>query len=562
MPEKNNGLELRFDPRTIEHLGIKMYSQLPQALAELIANAYDADASEVRIDLYDNDPSNKKIIVSDDGIGMSYDDVKDKFLVIGRKRRDTDSERTTSKGRVITGRKGVGKLALFGIGNNIEVETSIKGEPQRTKFALNWRAILEEQSGVYSPYTVLLDKNHVEDHGTKITLSQLTRVSSFDLENTAISLSKMFNFIDSEFKIFICKNGSEENAIQLTRELRYKGMQSEFKWDVLNDILPNIDTEYAHKDNVKGMIVSSPEGKVMRQDLRGVTLYVNGRMANTPSFFGLGETPHAFSYLSGWIDADFLDELSDDIIATDRQSISWDLPEAEDLQRYLKKVVNFTVKKWEEGRREKKNKKNTEKTGVDLDKWYSTLPNQKMKDDIEHIVNKVSDNVNIDSEEYVGMVKKLHEIIPDYPYYHWRELHSQIQDASKKLYQEDKDYYAAFCEAMKRYKNAVKAKSGVDGAEDSEIVSKAFGDKKPLITTAKYTNRPDGQPFEAQTLKNIEEGQKFLSMGCVAGGRNVVSHEEHKDLKETGLFTEKDCLDLLSLLSHLFKRLDEAEKRS
>lgn len=52
----------------------------------------------------------------------------------------------------------------------------------------------------------------------------------------------------------------------------------------------------------------------------------------------------------------FLDELSDDIIATDRQSISWDLPEAEDLQKYLKKVVNFAVKngKKVEGKRKTK----------------------------------------------------------------------------------------------------------------------------------------------------------------------------------------------------------------
>ena len=46
-------LQLKFDPRTIEHLGIKMYSQLPYALAELVANAYDAGASNANIFLYD-----------------------------------------------------------------------------------------------------------------------------------------------------------------------------------------------------------------------------------------------------------------------------------------------------------------------------------------------------------------------------------------------------------------------------------------------------------------------------------------------------------------------------
>ncbi len=47
-------------------------------------------------------------------------------------------------------------------------------------------------------------------------------------------------------------------------------------------------------------------------------------------------------------------------------------------------------------------------------------------------------------------------------------------------------------------------------------------------------------------------------MGIVAGGRNPVSHEEIKDLRDSDLFSEKDCLDGLSLLSHLMKRLENA----
>ena len=64
MMEKDKDLQLKFDPRTIEHLGIKMYSQLPYALAELVANAYDASAEHVIINLYDGD-TDKSIIIQD-----------------------------------------------------------------------------------------------------------------------------------------------------------------------------------------------------------------------------------------------------------------------------------------------------------------------------------------------------------------------------------------------------------------------------------------------------------------------------------------------------------------
>ena len=53
-------LEMTFDPNTIEHLGIRMYSTLPPVLAELIANGYDADAKNIEIGLID-DQLNKEM---------------------------------------------------------------------------------------------------------------------------------------------------------------------------------------------------------------------------------------------------------------------------------------------------------------------------------------------------------------------------------------------------------------------------------------------------------------------------------------------------------------------
>ena len=61
MPINSKVLKMSFDPATIEHLGIKMYSKLPNAIAELIANSYDADATSVQIKLYDK--NDKKIII-------------------------------------------------------------------------------------------------------------------------------------------------------------------------------------------------------------------------------------------------------------------------------------------------------------------------------------------------------------------------------------------------------------------------------------------------------------------------------------------------------------------
>lgn len=555
MDANNEGrLQLKFDPRTIEHLGIKMYSRLPFALAELVANAYDAGAENVFIDLCDNVADDKRITISDDGDGMSFDEVQKKFLVIGRKRRDSDTSRDNSKGRKITGKKGVGKLALFGIGKTIIIETTKDGETQKTKFVLDWDSILQETTGTYFPNSELVDKEDQNIHGTTITLSNLSRVTNFDLNATAISLSKLFNWFDTDFSITITHNGLE--SLKLTRELRYIGINQEFEWNV-SDIIPTLDSDYEHKNDIKGKIISSK--KPMQPDLRGITLYVNGRLANVPGYFGVSEAGHTFSYLSGWIDADFLDEYDKDLISTDRQSLSWDLPEAEELQMFLQKIIRFLVKDWSAKRKKAKEDSTTKRSGVNIREWYGTVPDD-IQPKLSQVINAMSEKPELDDEDFSVVVRNVYDLIPPYTYYHYRLLHTEVQDASKSSYI-GKDYYKAIQEALKRYKNAVKSKSGVAPEEDLAIVSAAFGKNKPLETTARHKLRPSGDPFSSSTLENIEEGQLALSRGIVAGGRNVLSHEEHRDLMESGLFTEKDCLDLLGLLSHLYKRLDESEKK-
>jgi hypothetical protein len=560
MSEEQEKLELKFDPNTIEDLGVKMYSQLPQALAELVANAYDADADKVEIKLYDAEPSRKKIVVVDDGFGMSFKEVNSKFLRIGRRRRTEDDNRKTPKGRTITGRKGLGKLALFGIGKNITIETTKAGEKTATRFELKWDDIVGGKKSVYEPTTSFPTKENASKQGTTIILSELTRSTSFDLEATAVALSKMFNCIGEGFQVILQKNDASP-VVELTRELRYTGITHEFSWNV-EEIVREIKDDYPDKDKLKGKIVSSAAEKTMPHLLRGITLYVNGRLANTQGFFGLGETPHAFSYLSGWIDADFLDESKTDLISTDRQSISWDLPEPAALQAFLQKIVRYVEKAWLEGRRENKKKANTNKSGVNLDRWYKTFPNQKVKEGVEHIVTRVSDNPNVNTEEYAGVVKKLYELIPDYPDYYWRNLNKNIQDVAKPKFEEE-DYHEAIVLALIKYVEAVTEKMKASGIDMKDLkpertrLEKAFG-PKGMYQIARHFRKPDGSEFDINAIEGLEEAQRLLSAGLWTGYRHPLQHGNPKDVKDSGIITRQNCIDALSILSMLFDRFEQA----
>ena len=105
-----------FDPLIIDDLGAKLYSTLPPIIAELIANGYDACAHNIWIELTEHE-KDKSIIISDDGSGMSFDDVANKYLVIGRKRRSENENEELPCNRLPIGKKGLGKLSFFGVAN-------------------------------------------------------------------------------------------------------------------------------------------------------------------------------------------------------------------------------------------------------------------------------------------------------------------------------------------------------------------------------------------------------------------------------------------------------------
>ncbi len=541
-------LKMSFDPGTIEHLGVKMYSKLPNAIAELIANAYDADASVVNIKLYDN-IEEKKIIVEDNGVGMSFEEINDLFLRIGRNRRKEGMTHSPSGKRKVTGKKGLGKLAFFGIGGSIRVETIKENSGKKISFVLDWEELISTHDKDYEP------KFDIEDvgkdvKGTTIILTKLQRKSQLEKSDLAISLSKLFNFFDCTFEVYISRNDDE--PLKIDDKLKYDNITAEFEWDI-SDIVKKFDYEYGLKDQIRGKILSTE--KPIKPGLRGITLYSNGRMVNAPEFFGVSESSHGYSYFTGWLEANFIDDWEEDVISTHRQSINWELEKPSMLRAFLLKCMIQLEKDWKEKRSEKRRKNVQIKTKVNIIDWYNKIPLDVLKH-LEPVVNKIVEKSELEESEQTDVVNRLHTLIPEYPNYHWRHLHEEIQQVSKTYYT-NKDYYTAFLEALKRYVSEVRTKSGSTNSSDRSMMGEVFSNRK-LSVTKKY-KKIDGTNFLPDTIKNIEEGQHYLSEGIVIGGRHPLSHEEHMELSETGLFSEKDCLDFLSLLSHLFKRLDDSE---
>ena len=479
---------------------------------------------------------------------MSFDEINENFLRIGRKRRESDSGLSPNGKRKVTGRKGLGKLAFFGIGDTIHIITKKNGEC--VNFTMNWNDIIHSKTPNYEPqYTI--ESCNPQEQGTTIILTNLKRKTAFDPEGLAGSLARLFDFFDDDFVADITLNNNE--PIPIDKTLRYRNIDAQFTWNV--PTLIEDKEHYLYKKNIIGELLATE--KPLKPGLRGITLYAHGRMVNAPEFFGVGESSHFYSYLTGWLDVDFVDEQEEDIISTDRQSLSWDLQITSELRDNLKQLLSLVERNWRTQRKVDRQRKITEKTKVDVGQWYPTLTPDIQKG-VEKIVDSVVENSELESDKQSEVVGALHALIPEYAQYHWRHLHESVKDASYSDYKNE-DYYRAVEEAIKRFESKTNAKTG-NSLKGRDLMAQVFGKGKSLSVTDKYKKR-DGSDFGDETKENIEEGQKFMSMGVMAGVRNPLAHEEKIELKESGLFSEDDCLDVLSLLSHLFRRLDDAIRK-
>ena len=154
------------------------------------------------------------------------------------------------------------------------------------------------------------------------------------------------------------------------------------------------------------------------------------------------------------------------------------------------------------------------------------------------------------SEKQAEVLEAVHTLVPEYPHYHWRHLHESIKGVSKEDYQRA-DYLRAATEAAKKYENIVKDLSEEHALTGQALMMKSFGKEeiKPVHITNCIT----------ETDKNIEEGQKFMSAGIISGYRNPTSHETKADIHPK-VFSDMDCLDILSTISYLLNKLDQRKK--
>ena len=386
-------VKMSFDPNTIEHLGIQMYSTLPPVIAELVANAYDADASRVKIVLKDD--GDKKIIIQDTGHGMSFADLEAKFLKIGRNRREGNKQYSESGKRRVIGKKGIGKLSFFGIANHVEIATLRNGKENR--FEMDWDDIKQSGDEYEIPLTKYDEPCDGKRSGTRVTLTAIRRKTPFAPNALAVSLARAFPVFDEQdFKAGIIHN--QEQPIEVTNEMKYDSIDSEYEWEFPYS---EVDTQYEYANRIAGKIISAKTPVV--SSMKGIALFSRGKLVNTHEFYGEKASSHGYAYLTGWLDVDFIDDWEQDVIGTSRQSLNWENEGTSELKDYLQKVVRKIYSERRKRIEEKKKQEIKEKTGMDVDEWLTALPKHEQAL-ARKLVNQIIGNEGIDTEKSGGLV--------------------------------------------------------------------------------------------------------------------------------------------------------------
>ena len=116
-----NTAHLRFSTEIVRRLGEELNPTLDKGILELVKNAYDADATECRVELRNTERPGGSIIVEDNGDGMTADEIADGWLVLGRSSKAPTQR--TRLGRVPAGSKGLGRLAALRMGRTASLST-------------------------------------------------------------------------------------------------------------------------------------------------------------------------------------------------------------------------------------------------------------------------------------------------------------------------------------------------------------------------------------------------------------------------------------------------------
>lgn len=211
MDNTNDKIFFNFSYFALKLLGKGLYSNPWTAIAELVANGLDAKATCVRIFIDMSDKKNSEIEIFDNGTGMTYSDLAEKYVLIGKNKREDLSLDEASKNKVM-GRKGIGKLAALYLSSKYYLISKSAGQETAWYFDMS----NERDSEIPSLNRVNLSQIEVlsAEYWDKLTSGTMIKLKNVDLTNIGIQSIEGLKARLSDYYVLDSISGKIELAVR------------------------------------------------------------------------------------------------------------------------------------------------------------------------------------------------------------------------------------------------------------------------------------------------------------------------------------------------------------
>lgn len=400
----------------VKHFGRNLYTTNPPAIAELIANAWDAYATECHIAHNEN-----SLLIWDNGIGMNEDELTNRYAISGfEKKTDNIRKPENLKERPYMGKKGIGKFSAFSLGDQYSIYTKSDEDEKWRKLILNYNSIMSNPNKPIIGIEVIELENLSElnskfqftepKSGTFIFIPQLRR------KFTTATDEGIKNLITRRFSVSIATDYDftlyeNKHKIDLKQHFYDSNLEFVYYFGFKKEEEPQLENRFNKLKNTKNLInykirnflklnkVKGWIGTVKKSsDLNiennfnaaGVVVYVNGKLADENILKSIKDDRVPNLYIVGEIDADFLQNNNEDPILSNREGLNLELTDVENLRDNIKEIANDIIKDWNKLRADRPVNKQDHLTKIFEDPLYKgyydklTKSEQKYFNDLSH----------------------------------------------------------------------------------------------------------------------------------------------------------------------------------
>ncbi|WP_419843469.1 sensor histidine kinase [Actinobacillus pleuropneumoniae] len=224
------------------------------AVVELVKNAYDADSPDVEINfMANNELKGYVMTIKDQGHGMSQNTVINKWMVPST--RDKLERKTSPRGRIMQGRKGIGRYAASVLGSDLLLET-VDENGEKTTVFVEWDKF--EKSEYLDDVEILVESQHSNEHpGTTLTITGTQ--SNYEVWN-----EKQFKKLRFELKKLIAPTPTENMFNEQNRSFEIRLNISNFPGKVnTNEVIEPYPIFELFDYKISGRIMSDGKGKLV-----------------------------------------------------------------------------------------------------------------------------------------------------------------------------------------------------------------------------------------------------------------------------------------------------------